>query len=198
MKLIFLFALPIFLISCLEKEAQPSRAYIYPEIKNEFVFNPGSYWVYEDEDLNLDSIVLGYSNKGFTQGCPEIEYSESHFYTPDDTIVFDHYFKLDMILLNGGGTFGSEGQPIYIYGKDEGFSYQGITVGATLDSLEVLDQTFYNVSIMHIDAESQVQYEFEFDTDIYFSPNFGIIKTITYDTVNGTQVKNLLRYHIEV
>jgi hypothetical protein len=184
------------LYSCIEREIQPSRAYIYPEIKNYFDFAPGSYWVYEDATMNLDSIVLGFKNRGFSQGCPEVEFSQVHYFIPGDTVMYDNYLSLDMIRYNGGGSFGEEGQPIYLFGKEEGFQLNGLTVGAQLDSLEIFDHVFYDVAIMHIDSESQFQQEFEYDTDLYFSPGIGIIRTITYDTVNGTQEKNLLRYDV--
>ena len=65
------------------------------------------------------------------------------------------------------------------------------------DSLVVLDNTFYEVTKMSLLADEQYQPEFEFDTDLYFSPNIGLIKKEVHDTISGLKTWNLVRYHIE-
>ena len=39
--------------------------------KHNFVFGEGSYWIYQDQTMNLDSVILSDYDSGFTSNCPK-------------------------------------------------------------------------------------------------------------------------------
>ena len=185
-----------------ETETQDNKANMDVELKNGFAFNQGSYWVYQDQSMNTDSIVLSNSETGFTwtcpdNACPKYEYIELTFENVSQDFEFNHYLMLDFMRYNGGGSFGSEGQPIYLLNSEEGHEFNGLLVGEKFDSLTILNEVFYDVEKMTVLSDIQFQDEFDFDRDFYFAPSIGIVRTVIHDTTNGTVTWDLKNYSIE-
>ena len=91
------------------------------------------------------------------------------------------------------------GQTIFKYDAAIDESFNGATVIAHIDTLNILGNMYYGVTKMNISADSQSQFqqEFIYDTDLYFSENIGLVKKEVFDTINGNQVFNLKRYNIK-
>lgn len=189
--------------SCKKAEDPPIQ---YPptnlnaSLKSDFVFSEGDYWVYQNQALNEDSIILLSVDSSFTSSGPSCcpVSPEENFTLQYNSVStgnsFNHYLIRNYIKYNGGGENGELGQPIFIVDKTEGYSFNGLTVAATLDSLEVDETVFLDVIEMHIDADSQHQQEFDFDTELYFVPSIGVVKKVIHDSVNGTQTWELIRW----
>lgn len=192
------------LVSCKKDEpgSQIIYSYINATLKNNYSFHEGSYWVYQDQTINTDSIVLSHLETGFTSTCPDNacarnEFLKLIFENVTQGITFNHYFMSDFIRYNGGGEWGQDGQPIYLSDRNEGYEFSGLIVGENIDSLVIMSKTFYNIRKMSVIANMQYQNEFDFNVDFYFSPHVGIIKFIVFDTLNGTKTWELKNYKIE-
>jgi len=173
-----------------------------PTLKSDYSFQEDSYWVYQDEAMNEDSIVLLNYESGFTSPCPDnacsrYEFVKLQFENITQGISFNHYLYSDFIRYNGDGEWGQAGQPIFILDKNEGHEFNGLVVGESIDSMLVFGDTFYDVKKMSVIAANQFQNEFDDDMDFYFSPSIGIIKFVEHDAVNGTKIWELKSYHIE-
>ena len=198
--LIYLVFILIF-IGCRKDTTETvNYTYLDESLKSKFSFNEGSYWIYQDQLQNIDSVVLTIKENGFTHSCPGCsrnEFIELIYTSQKNGTDFNHYLMADFIRYNGGGDFGQNGQPIYITKREEGYEFNGLIVGKVLDSLVILNATFYNVEKMSVQADSQYQREFEFDTDIYFAPMVGIIREVIFDSINGTTTRDLKRFNLK-
>lgn len=178
-----------------------SLSYIDSTLKNQYLFQDGSYWVYQDQLMNIDSIVLLNSDSGLTSICPDNgcernEFAIMNFKNISHNISFNLYLLSNFIRYNGGGQWGQNGQPIFILNSNEGNGFNGLSVGEHYDSIVVLSNTYFDVTKMLVSANNQVQKEFEYDIDLFFAPYIGIIKVIEFDTINGTRTMELKNYNI--
>jgi len=117
---------------------------------------------------------------------------------------FNYFFFHDFISFNGHPNSirypqYENGQTIFKYDAAIDESFNGATVIAHIDTLNILGNMYYGVTKMNISADSQSQFqqEFIYDTDLYFSENIGLVKKEVFDTINGNQVFNLKRYNIK-
>jgi len=199
-----LLTLILFVQSCKkEQEYFEPNTYYYlsEEFKDEFLFSAGSYWVYRNNQNETDSIVLEQIETGFTSGCPDNlcgirEFYELTYNNTDQGLTYNNYYTPYLIKYNGGGSFGHNGQPIFFHTGELGDGYHGAMIIDHFDSLAILGHVFYSVDVIKVTAEDQYQNEFEYDTELYFSPYVGLVKQVTFDTINGTGTWELDRYHI--
>jgi len=183
-----------------EPENKINYSYIDEVLKEKYSFGLGSYWIYQDQDLNLDSIFVSNVNTGITYPCPGCsrnQFIKTTYLSSIQNHSFNHYLLHNFIRYNGGGDYGEKGQPIFILNRPEGYEFNGLIVGATLDSLRILDSTYYNIHKMEVVAREQYQKEFEYDREFYFVPTIGIVRHVIHDTIRGKQVWNLVDYRIE-
>lgn len=197
-----LFALSMHACKKDNPKSQVSYSYINDELKTNYSFNPNSYWVYENQNSNIDSVVLTHQETGFTSICPQNDCTQKEYITltfksMSRGISFNHYLLSNFIRYNGGGTFGQHGQPIHILNGDQGDQFNGLVVGEVFDSLQISHTMYYNVEKMTVQADHQFQKEFDYDRDFYFAPSIGIVRTVIHDPVKGAIPWDLKRYHIE-
>jgi hypothetical protein len=181
--------------------------YVDQDLIDKYYFEKGSLWVYKDQNLNLDSITVENTEHGFKttpcpHGCPGRKTSRHEYFIMNlrelgSNSTFNYYFLSGHFKINGGGIVGELGQPIYLHNSDIGYSFNGTTVIAQLDSLNINENTYFNVTKIKISALDQIQDEFNFDTELYFSENIGLIKKVVFDTINGAQTKLLIDYTIK-
>ena len=202
-QLIYIFIILI-LASCKKEESgnQTTYSYLNPTLKSDYSFHEGSFWVYQNQAMNEDSVVLKNFETGFTSNCPDNtcarrEFIKLNFENITQGLTYNHFLMSDFIRYNGGGSWGEDGQPISILNREEGYEFNGLVVRESIDSLIVLNETFYDIKKMSVIADNQYQVEFDYDMDFYFSPSIGLIKFIEYDTLNGTKVWELKNYNIE-
>jgi predicted small secreted protein len=196
----FLFLILTF-VSC-KQDNQISYRNMNATLKSDYVYNKGSYWVYQDQTMNTDSIVLLDYETGFTSLRPDKSFDRNEFIilqfiNVNQSVTFNHYLSSDYIKYNGGGNWGQNGQPIFILDRIEGYEFNGLVAGESLDSLIVLGNKFYGVKKMSVIADMQYQGEFDYNMDFYFCPSIGIIKFIVYDTLNGINTWELKNFKIE-
>lgn len=202
-KLTYIFLILI-LISCKKNEPanQTIYRYINPILKSDYSFHEGSYWVYQDQAMNEDSVALINIETGFTSNCPDNacprnEFIKLNFKNINHGLNYNYYLMSDFIRYNGEGDWGQDGQPIFILDRNEGYEFNGLVVGESIDSLIVLNETFYDIKKMRVIADKQYQVEFNYDMDFYFSPSIGVVKFIEYDTLSGAKIWELKKYNIE-
>lgn len=184
-----------------EKEEPVEITYseIDPELRKNYSFNEGSFWVYENDSLEIDTFKLMALSEGYTQVLPRggtarhgfqtlLFYSTFHFQS------FNYYLQHNYIKHNGGGDWGEQGQPIYQLNQPQGHSWNGLTVGEKMDTLRVLNEVFHDVEQMRVDEEKL--YGFYEDRDLYFAPKIGLIKYVMH-TPSGDITWNLKSYEIQ-
>lgn len=201
MKLYICLTIFIVLVSCKKNEEvdlNPNFGKLDTEFINEFSFNENSYWIYQNQNMTLDSVQLINKELGITSPIPKggtisSEYIKMKFVNHTSGEEHNHYLYSNTIKYNGGGPWGELGQPIFVY-KENGFN--GVSEFEHYDSLMVANKMYYDVEVWRLIASTQYQNEFEFDTDFYFCKSIGIIKTISYDTILGTNTIDLLRYRL--
>lgn len=178
------------------------------DMLDKFMFNAGTYWVYEDEQtMELDSlVVLGWST-GFNtipcpHGCPSRRTSRYEYFVMWMMSItngngWNYYFDGDWFKYNGGGEYGHLGQPIFMYNEPIGNEFNGARIVDQLDSLTILGNTYYEVTKMKITQAEQFDIMFSDDLHFYFSEHVGLIRKekLNQDgSVNKTW--NLKRYEI--
>jgi len=166
--------------------------YVDSALLAEYYFDRGSYWVYTNQLMHFDSVFILNTAQGMNRipcphGCPGGKVSQYEYYKMDLKSQFkgqyNYYFLGGHIKKNGGGQWGELGQPIFFYNANVGDEFNGVTVTAKYDSLLVENKNYYEVTKTHVTADEQYQQEFDFNTDLYFSANIGLIKkrfTIRY------------------
>lgn len=194
----------LILSSCKKDETQNriTRSYLNESLKEHFSFNESSYWIYQNQSMNIDSVVVSNYKTGFTTVCQldfcnEEEYIKLTFKNVTQGTSYNHYLLSNYIKYNGGGDWGQYGQPIFLLEGDEGYEFNGLVVSQKFDSLFVLNKMYYEVEKMSIEADMQYQNEFQFNRDFYFVPSVGIIRTVIHDTTNGAIIWDLKNYNIE-
>lgn len=204
MKKLIYILLILILSSCNKDEPgnETTYSYLNPTLESDYSFQEGSYWVYQDQGMNQDSVVLINFETGFTSTCPDNacarrEFIKLNFENITHGLTYNHYFMSDFIRYNGGGAWGQDGQPIFILDRNEGYEFNGLVVRESIDSLIVLNETFYDIKKMSVIADKQYQVEFDYDMDFYFSPSIGVVKFIEYDTLSGAKIWELENYNIE-
>lgn len=183
-------------------ETKTTTVLVSEGLENSFLFKENSYWVYQDSLSNTDSITISSIETGITNVCPRGGCTQYEFFTVNYTnqtknTSYNHYYYSNFIRYNGGGQFGENGQPIYILNQPPGFEFNGLVVGNIIDSLEILSNVYYNIEKMTVNAATQFQPEFLFDTDFYFVQNVGIVKMVIHDTINGIETWNLKRFNLQ-
>lgn len=181
--------------------------YVDSALMAEYLFNSGTYWIYENQLSGSDSIfVIGVEHDMIDIPCPHgcpggvvkrYEYYNMVLNSYFQTGTFNLYFMFNYVRLNGGGEYGQNGQACLLSNPNIGYEFNGVTVSGKFDSLLVLDRYCHNVTKMSISAINQYQHEFEFDTDLYFAPNIGLIRKTIYDTISGDETWDLAHCNIE-
>jgi hypothetical protein len=190
--LIFLFCLILF--SCKKKEEASTYTigYLLPELRP-YMFNVGSYWVYEnDSSFVLDSITVSSIRHDFIYSTPSGpgmgSPGKSEFYRMNlnDFMTFDNYtdFIWYGIIARNGNESPTFGQPILIPSDNIGYHDCGTYVWDTINSINILGNTFSKVREMKVVSSEQLINAFSYDTYLFYSDSIGLIKKIV-DKGNG-------------
>ncbi len=168
-------------------------------LKN-YLFAPGSYWVYRHEnDGTEDSIILSTVIDSLWIKLPpspgdtlrQIYFAEYYNATSDSS----YYNEISSKLIFRHDVLGLQWSQItYIY-SDSTYNNQGYGYLDISNFLVINNNTFGNVRHFKIPGFS-LPSAFEYNTDTYYSPNVGLVKWVEHDTINGDQTYSLLRYHI--
>lgn len=133
-------------------------------------------------------------------GCPDYqEYYLMEYYSHSYDYSFNEYIITEYWKRNGGGEYGHLGQPIMHIGQyaqypEIGNGFNGYEIIDILDSLEVAGVIFYDVVVSRIYEDQQYQYEFEYNTDLYFAPDVGIVREEYIDNLGNNHVWDLINF----
>jgi len=205
MKKVVFMSLLTLLISCGKDENTLTTSYYYVDPSTTpFLFNIGSYWIYQDSTTgSIDSIAVRSVNrynasldpKGPGQGTDVEEYAEVAYFG-SGTGSYNEIFRQSYIFR---GPLNKNGRPegICYYGRAPygtpliGSTIYNATYEAIFDTLNVAGTTYHNVSKLRIHEDSYIT-----NCNLYYVKNIGIVKKeyLVNDTVNRTE--NLIRYNL--
>jgi len=198
-RMIFLVLSTLLATDAISQDTIPIKYYY---LQN-FVFGSG-YWVYQDTVNNdIDSISLVSCMHNAIAPNPIYddyqEYFLMDYYSHSYDCNFNDYIIDNRWTRNGGGQYGELGQPIMHVGQfdiipEVGNGFNGYEIMDIFDSLEIHGNVFYNVVWSRVEEDQQYQYEFIYDTDLYFAPGTGIDRKEYTDILGTTHVWDLVNW----
>jgi hypothetical protein len=198
-KIVSAFICCVLISNALSQETIPVKGYFM----NNFVFESG-YWVYRDTLNNdIDSITLTNCIHNYVSpnpACPDYqEYFLMEFYSHSYDYSYNEYLITQFWKRNGGGYYGELGQPIMHIGQyqqypEVGNGFNGYEIIDIIDIIEVSGSVYYDVVVSRVYEEQQYQYDFEYNTDLYFAPGVGIIREEYIDDLGNDHVWDLINY----
>jgi hypothetical protein len=175
---------------------------VFPYYKNNFIFNSG-FWVYQDTaTLETDSVTLENVKHGFYGPNPAIldyrEYYQLEYYSHTSDSAFNDFFVENLWRVNGGGEWAELGQPVMLANNSGPMygGYNGFEIIEILDSLAVGDHMFYNVAWSHVYEDQQYQHEFNFDTDLYYAEDVGLVRQAYTDDEGVSHSRDLVNWEV--
>ncbi len=196
----------LLLISCQKDTNKDDTVYldVDEQLKNQYHFLKGSYWVYENQDFERDSISIKNQQSGFTHACPfdcpRKEFINTTFYSSASLDTFNYYLIESDIKYRGGGSHGHLGQRIFNTSLAPGEALNALQLVENLDSLSIGATTFYAVQHFKVIAKDQLDNHeapiFNYDRDFFFVPDVGLVRQIIQDSLNGPVVWDLKDYFI--
>lgn len=182
--------------------SQTEYHYIQESIKP-FEVKANSYWVYKNDSTGVqDSISVLSTETGMIWTIPQAhgqgggtqsEYYKINLKSFSNNTYYNDYILNNYIKRNGGGTWGQDGQPIYMANSNVGTSFNGMEISSKLNSLNVNGITFTNVTKIKITTANQIQPEFSNDTYLYFVDTVGLIKkdiVLGINNIESWTIKN--------
>jgi hypothetical protein len=211
MKIITLIILSIFFLSCNKNKgnldqtisSEVTYRYLNEEI-NPYKFKLGSYWIFENDTTGaLDSIAVLYIENDFYWSTPALngnagtktEYYKINLKSFYANKSFNDFLTHNFIKRNGGGEYGTFGQPIFIANSAIGTVFNGMEIMPKISALPISGHIFNAVDVVKINASNQIQVEFTNDTYLYYSDSIGLIKKVTY-LANTIDSWSLKRCHV--
>lgn len=192
--LIFIYIiLCVSLLSChkdkiVEEPPTPTTYRYIEESLKPYKFKTGSYWIFENDTTGLlDSVIVLYTQNDFYWSTPQVhgqagtksEYFEINLKSFFTNLSYNDYLTFNFIKRNGGGTYGTNGQPIFIANSPVGSGFNGMEISSKLPTITINSHIFNNVDVVKITALNQIQMEFTNDTYLYYSDSIGLIKKVT-------------------
>lgn len=159
--------------------------YIQESIKP-FEVKTNSYWVYKNDSTGVqDSVSVLSTETGMIWTTPQVhgqgggtlsEYYKINLKSYLNNTFYNNFILNDFMKRNGGGTWGQDGQPIYIANSAVGTTFNGMEISSKLNTLNINGITFNNITKVKITAANQIQPEFSNDTYLYYVDTVGLIK----------------------
>ncbi len=185
----------LILFSC-KKVNEDKTPIIYYNISSTlkpYMFNVGSYWVYENDSSHiLDSISLTSIQHDYFWTAPSLpgtgshtkmEYYKINLHDNLTSINFNDFIFSSLITRNGNESL-KFGQPILLNKYSVGYKLYGTQVIDSSVTLNMFGVSFIGVEKMKIIFAEQSQIEFSNDTYLYFKDSIGLIKKVI-DFGNG-------------
>ena len=179
--------------------------YIDQSIKP-FEVKANSYWVYSNDSTGVqDSVSVLSTETGMIWTIPQVhgqgggiqyEYYKINLKSYLNNIYYNNFILNNFMKINGGGTYGQEGQPIYMANSAIGTSFNGMEISNKLNSLTVSGVTFNNITKIKITASNQYQHEFTNDTYLYYVDTVGLIKKETLLGLNNIESWSIKHWKI--
>ncbi len=154
------------------------------------LFSPDSYWIYEDQNNNLDSLVL------LTNKFDKISFGGGHgySYTADvynlgyESEKYGAYTEQFVNYLISRGSI--KGGYVYLSSFKVGEKFLNAEIRAIHDSLVVYGTTYNQVVEMKITKDEYVK----FDMRLYYVDSIGIIKKTIYNSIDDSVTWQLIRH----
>lgn len=171
-----------------------------------FEVKTNSYWVYVNDSTGVqDSVAVLSTETGMVWTTPQVhgqgggtqsEYYKINLKSYLTNTSYNNYILNNFMKKNGGGTWGEEGQPIYMANSAVGSSFSGMEISLKLNTFTVNGITFNNVTKIKITAVKQYQQEFAHDTYLYYADIVGLIKKEIVLGSNNIEAWSIKRWKI--
>jgi hypothetical protein len=208
-KICFIIITSLTLFSC-KKSNEENKPISYDNISqsmNNFKFNVGSYWVYENDSTQiLDSIAVTSIKHDYfwkppsapgTGSNTKIEYYKINFHDFLNSTNFND-FIFSSLITRGGNESPTFGQPILFHKYAVGYKLYGAEVIDSNVTIDLYGVIFTGVEKTKIIYAEQSQIEFSNDTYLYFKDSIGLIKKVV-DLGNGSfESWSLKRWNINL
>ena len=182
----------------------PKTQYNYIQLSiKPFEVKTNSYWVYKNDSTGVqDSVSVLSTETGMVWTTPQVhgqgggtqsEYYKINLKSFSNNTYYNHYILNNFMKMNGGGTWGQDGQPIYMANSNVGTAFNGMEIVSNLNSLTINGITFNNVTKIKITTANQIQPEFSNDTYLYFVDTVGLIKkdiVLDINNIESWSIKN--------
>lgn len=189
----------ILILTLLQIGCGKPKTYMVPdEFKKYFYFPKGSYWIYKNQNNEVDTLKLVSARKSIQGGAPEdgasveeilIEYEAKNFSRFTAKTYWHTKSRVEFCCL-----FRNKNYFIDLSSENEKTNYSGCNVAVNWhqeDSIIVRDITYYNVHVVEVDSNDF--YTQQTDPSLcYFVKNVGMIKKKLF---NGT-VWEIVEYKI--
>ena len=179
--------------------------YIEQSIKP-FEVKTNSYWVYKNDSTGVqDRVSVLSTETAMIWTIPQVhgqgggtqsEYYKINLKSFLNNTYYNNFILTNFMKINGGGTYGQEGQPIYMANSAIGTSFNGMEIINKLNSLNINGVTFNNITKIKITSSNQYQQEFINDTYLYFIDTVGLIKKETVLGLNNIESWSIKRWKI--
>jgi hypothetical protein len=168
---------------------QKDTSFVDEILKQNYLFNPGSKWIYKSERSEFDTVRLISLQQlfmgpmwvhGIQQGGV-IEYYQAYYKsnTKDSFVDFYEYYSI-MRNPTSLDWSGYHGNYIFLSWFKPGDSIRGTKLLEIIDSLTFFGETYRNVAkVQKLKDENENYY----DTYYYFAPHFGIIRKEIKDSI---------------
>ena len=184
---------------------QTEYHYIQESIKP-FEVKTNSYWVYKNDSTGVqDSVGVLSIETGMIWTIPQVhgqgggtqsEYYKINLKSYLNSTLYNNFIINNIMKRDGGGTWGQEGQPIYMANSAVGTSFNGMEISSKLNTLNINGITFNNITKIKITAANQYQQVFANDTYLYYVDTVGLIKKETVLGLNNIESWSIIRWKI--
>lgn len=156
------------------------------------LFNPESYWIYENQNGIADSVILQYcvadtSDRIKTGVCNSLteEVYNLDYESSEYGKYSEHFFGY---LIRRGSIDGGQ---IYLSSFRVGDNVGNATIAAIHDSLVIKGKTYNRVVEMEVFKDEYINS----DMRLYYVDSIGVIKKILIDDSNDSIIWELTRYN---
>lgn len=199
--LITLIVVTLIILSCSSCRKEPACTPTFVEIQEsmkDYIFAPGSQWIYLHENtgvidtVTLESLIDTVWQKFPPQkGQHAYHFCYNRYYSSYRDVNYKEIVYRSVIARVDTFQVG-EGQGVFVYNSSPYAAYDSLFLYIELLPSYVINGNAYS-NVRHFRTKGRsYQSAFKFDTDTYYAPEIGLIKWAEHDTINGDQTFSLL------
>lgn len=192
-KILIIFSFLVFVSSCKKEDNSVGGNNHYDINENLYplLFTPGSYWIYENQDMSVDSVILKSSEvdtagpfnigKGFTSTYEayNLEYESS---------VYGEYQEQFVGYVISKGSV--DGGYIYLSSFDVGETNDNATIVSIHNNMEIKGTTYNQVVEMGINIDDYISSKMS----LFYVDSVGIVKKIIIENANDSITWQLIKH----
>ncbi len=176
---------------CSKSKNEPT-CYISEEFKSYGIFNEGSYWIFQDQFNNIDTVTVKSSIHSIIDGpysFPMERYEISTISTIRDETRYIAQCVDNQLMCSGFSILETINLPSiqFFCCCDEGTRYENLQYVNQLDSMVINDETFYHIKIFASDSVNVHSL-----SKLYYAEHIGLIQYEDYESNSWKLTKHNL------